>query len=188
MNHKSKYLRDDREHIANLIGNLKKDEDYIAIFDILTDDKSTSYTKNSNGVFLNLSAVSDETLDKVKKFLKKTNKGKNFESEMDTDIIPNVNTYKNDRTHKLSNYEKNIIKQRNLKKVLNDDNEYEEFKITSKKKKTSTDKKNSNGNNEYNKLEITSKKKKTPTNKKNITSTSGKKYTTNKKILKTEEY
>jgi hypothetical protein len=135
MTHKSRYSRDDKEHIANLIGNLKKDDDYAAIFDILTDDNSTSYTKNSNGVFLNLSAVSDETLDRVKKYIKKVSKGKNNEIEMDTDIIPNANFSKNDRAYKLSNYEKNIIKQRNLKKILNDDNEYEEFNISSKKKK-----------------------------------------------------
>ncbi len=159
MSHKTKYLRDDREHIANLIGNLKKDEDYIAIFDILTNDESTSYTKNSNGVFLNLSAVSDETLDRVKKFLKKTNKNRKNVSEVDTDIIPNVNLSKSDRTHKLSNYEKNIIKQRNLKKVLNDDNEYEEFKISSKKKKATTNKKITGKTTTTNKTSITDKKK-----------------------------
>lgn len=131
---KSKYSRDDRKHIVESIENLKNDEDYVAIFEILTDDTANSYTQNSNGVFLNLSAVSDGTLEKIRRYLKKINKKKINQIEVDIDVIPNGNTSKNDRVHKLSNYEKNILKQRNLKKVLNDENEYEELRFSAKKK------------------------------------------------------
>jgi len=131
---KSKYSRDDRKHIVELIENLKNDQDYVAIFEILTDDTVSSYTQNSNGVFLNLSTVSDATLEKINKFLQKINKKRANQIEVDVDIIPNGSICKNDRTYKLSNYEKNILKQRNLKKVLNDDNDYEEFKFSAKKK------------------------------------------------------
>lgn len=48
---KSQYSRDDRKHIVQLIENLKNDKDYVAIFEILTDDSANSYTLNSNGVF-----------------------------------------------------------------------------------------------------------------------------------------
>ena len=142
MSHKSKYSCEDRKHIVDLIGNLKKDEDYIKIFEILTDDDANSYTQNSNGVFLNLSVVSDKTLKKVELYLSKMNRKKINEIEMDTDVIPNVNTSKNDRAYKLSNYEKNILKQRNLKKVLNDDNEYEELRFSVKNKKAALAKSN----------------------------------------------
>jgi hypothetical protein len=136
MSRKSKYTRDDRKHIAESIENLKNDEDYGAIFEILMDDAATIPTQNSNGVFLNLSVVSDETLTRIKKHLRKVNKKKINEIEVDIDVIPNGNMFKNDRVYKLSNYEKNILKQRNLKKVLNDDNDYEELRFSAKNKKT----------------------------------------------------
>src|SRR5437879_2801123 len=133
-NNKSRYARDDRKHIVQSIENLKNDEDYVAIFEILTDDSANSYTQNSNGVFLNLSAVSDTTLDKISKYLNKINKKRAGQIEVDIDVIPSGNTSKSERAYKLSNYEKNILKQRNLKKVLNDENEYEELRFSAKKK------------------------------------------------------
>ena len=134
MNRKSKYSREDIKHMVELIENLKNDEDYVAIFEILMEDNSNSYTQNSNGVFLNLSVVSDKTLQKISKYLKKINRKREQEIEVDVDVIPMANNSKTDRTYKLSNYEKNIIKQRNLKKVLNEDNEYEELRFSAKKK------------------------------------------------------
>jgi len=142
MDRKSKYSRDDRKHIVESIDNLKNNEDYVAIFEILTDDSANSYTQNSNGVFLNLSAVSDNTLEKITKYLRKINKNKVNEIEVNTDVIPNGNTSKSDRAYKLSNYEKNILKQRNLKKVLNEEDEYEELRFSAKKKKTPSTKNN----------------------------------------------
>lgn len=132
---KTKYSRDDRKHIVQLIENLKNNEDYVAIFEILMEDASNSYTQNSNGIFLNLSVVTDTTLEKINKYLNKVNKRKENQIDVDVDVIPNADDDKNARAYKLSNYEKNIIKQRNLKKVLNDDNEYQEMKITAKKPK-----------------------------------------------------
>lgn len=134
---KTKYTRDDRKHIVESIENLKNDEDYVAIFEILTDDTANSYTQNSNGIFLNLSAVSDTTLERINKYLKKINKKRVDQIEVDVDVIPGGNISKADRTYKLSNYEKNILKQRNLKKVLNDENEYEELRFSAKNKKAS---------------------------------------------------
>ena len=133
MTHKSKYSREDRKHIVELIENLKNDEDYVAIFEILMEDNSNSYTQNSNGVFLNLSVVNDKTLLKIRKYLRKVSKKREQEIEVDVDVIPTDNITKIDRAYKLSNYEKNIIKQRNLKKVLNEDNEYEELKFSKNK-------------------------------------------------------
>ena len=51
------------------------------------------------------------------------------------DIIPNIYNNKNERTYKLNNYEKNILKQKNLKKVLNNENDYQELHLVSKKTK-----------------------------------------------------
>lgn len=131
----SKYSRDDRKSIVESIESLKNDKDYVAIFEILTDDPAGLYTQNSNGVFLNLTSINDGTLDKITKYLKKINRKKVNESEIDVDIIPNTGAAKNDRTYKLSNYEKNILKHRKLKQVLNDDDEYEELKFVEADKK-----------------------------------------------------
>jgi hypothetical protein len=130
---KSEYSNDDRKHIRSLIENLKNVKDYEKIFEILTADDSNSYTHNSNGVFLNLSSVSDKTLNRVYRYLKKINK-RNFSTENvddDFNIIPSEN--ENEKAYKLSNYEKNILKQRNLKKALGK-SDYEELRFTPKKK------------------------------------------------------
>lgn len=147
---KSKFTRDDRKHIVESIENLKNDDDYKAIFEILTDDESILYTTNSNGVYLNLSIASDFTLERINKYLKKINKKKMNEIETDVNIIPYANTTKNDKTYKLSNYEKNILKQRNLKKVLNGDGEYKELQFSAKNniKKTPTKIKKTSSNRE----------------------------------------
>lgn len=136
MDKKTRYTRDDRKHIVELIENLKNNDDYVTIFEILTDDPANSYMTNSNGVFLNLSAVSDSTLDRISKFLVKISKRKTSNIEVDVDVIPVTSSVKSNRTYKLSNYERNILKQQNLKKIMNDDNrDYEELSV--KKIKTS---------------------------------------------------
>ncbi|MEM0354097.1 MAG: hypothetical protein QXW79_00810 [Thermoplasmata archaeon] len=129
----SKYSHDDIKHLAHKIENLKNDNDYVAVFEILMDDPNSSYTQNSNGVFLNLSKLSDKTLDKVKRYLKKIDRKKVEEIEVDHDIATTNSTNKKDRTYKLSNYEKNILKQRDLKKILNEDDDYEELKLPAEK-------------------------------------------------------
>lgn len=131
---KYKYSHDDRKCIAQSIENLKNDEDYVAIFEILTEDDSNYYTQNSNGVFLNLSVVSNQTLGKIKKYLEKIKKAKYDQNEISIDTIPNTGPSKNNRQYKLSNYEKNIIKQRNLKKIMNQDDDYEKLEFTNKMK------------------------------------------------------
>jgi hypothetical protein len=147
---RSKYSRDDRKNIVRLIENLKNDTDYVAIFDILMSDTANNIvcTTNSSGVCLNLSAISDKTLDKINIYLDRvlSKKKKNDEPEFDniSDImnaIPVTTNNKSERAYKLSNYERNIIKQRDIKKILEKDKEYEELSIsksiTSKKKKKS---------------------------------------------------
>lgn len=127
---KSKYSCDDKKYIVQSIENLKNNEDYVAIFEIFMEDQSTEYSQNSNGVFLNLSSASDRTLDKIVDYLKRISKKQQKEIEINTDVIPNINNQKSSRTYKLSNYEKSILKQRDVKKILNDDNhKYEKLQF-----------------------------------------------------------
>jgi len=137
---KSKYNRNDRKRIVESIENLKNDDDYVAILEILTRDSTNSYTQNSNGVFMNISTVSDRTLDHVLKYIESANQRKIHDDDTDNDNDVNIifngsNNLNMDRIYKLSNYEKNIIRQRNLKKVLNEDDEYEELRFASGDKK-----------------------------------------------------
>lgn len=139
---KSVYSKEDRQNIVRQIERLTDPSNYTKIFYILMEDESNTYTSNSNGVFLNLSLVSDETLDKVKRYLAKLdriNKKKSKIIELDENSLPDgIGCKTDDRIYRLSNYEKNIIKQKNLSKTSNDDDvEYEEIrfqKIPSKSK------------------------------------------------------
>lgn len=134
MSQKIKYSRDARKHIVESIENLKNNDDYIAIFDIISEDETNIYTHNSNGVYLNLSTVSDKTLDKINKYLQKISKTKPSEIDMNVDVIPTSNNRKNNRTYKFSNYEMNILKQQELRRVLNNENKYEVMNFVSKPK------------------------------------------------------
>lgn len=172
---KSKYSYEDRKQIAQIIENIKNDADYIAIFDILLQENSR-YTENSNGVFLNFSTVSDNSLDKINKYLNKINSKKSNEIEMDMAVIPQTSSNRCNRTHKLSNYEQSIIRQRNIKKVLNEENDYEELKLDNKSKKT-TRSKSSTTKSHKSAGSKTAKNKKSAGNTKN---TKGKNTTTKK--------
>jgi hypothetical protein len=122
----SRYDNEDRKQIVRNIESLKNEKDYLAIFEILNEDENNSYTSNSNGIFLNISLVSDDTLDKVTKYLNKHNKKNKMEIELD--IIPRY-PMKSEKAYKHSTYEKNILKQRQLKKIMNDEKDYQELNL-----------------------------------------------------------
>jgi hypothetical protein len=128
---KSDYSREDRMHIKAQIENLKSNEQYSAIFEILNEDPNKSYSCSKSGLFLDMSVLTDPTLEKISKYLKKTLKIKKEEEEAHIEITPETNNDNSSRTYKLSNYEKNIIKQRNLKKILNQDTDYQVLKVNS---------------------------------------------------------
>jgi len=137
----SKFTRDDRKHIVKIIENLTDNEDYVSIFDILMKDPaediicitdSNDISDEPKKIFLNLSVVSDETLHQVSMYLNKKAKKRNIDIDNTVNIIPNVHNSKSDRTYKLSNYEQNIIKQRDLKKTR--DTEYDEINLYKKRK------------------------------------------------------
>uniref|UniRef100_A0A6C0C9E9 NET domain-containing protein n=1 Tax=viral metagenome TaxID=1070528 RepID=A0A6C0C9E9_9ZZZZ len=141
----SKFTRDDRKHIVKIIENLPN-EDYVSIFDILIKDPAediiciSDSNNTSDGpkkIYFNLSVVSDETLHQVSFYL--NNRAKKRSAVYDVDnsvnVIPNVQNSKSDRTYKLSNYEQNIIKQSDLKKISN--NQYEEISLHKKQRPAS---------------------------------------------------
>ena len=123
MHKNNKFSHERRKYIAESIENLKNDDHYLAIFEILLEDSHNSYTQNSNGVFLNIANISDKTVARIVRYLDKiSNTSVNIDSP-DIDQLSRQMTLRTDRTYKLSNYEKNIIKQQNIKKILNSNRE-----------------------------------------------------------------
>ncbi len=84
------------------------------------------------GEFLNLSTSRISHLDKITKYIRKINRIKSREIETDIDVIPNSENIDSDRAYKYTNYEKNILKQYKLKKILNEDKEYDIMKFCDK--------------------------------------------------------
>lgn len=127
MSRRSKYTHDDRKNIVDLIQNLKNADDYMSILEILMKDDDNIYISNTKGVFLNLSCVSDKTMSSIVKYLNKISKPKANEIKLDVDIIPTSNS-STEKAYRRSNYEKTILRQKNLKR--------EESSVASKKDKS----------------------------------------------------
>jgi len=143
----SKFTREDRKYIGGVIANLEDKAVYTGIFDILIKDPADDIIcmTNSNdapgedgNIYFNLSAVSDATLFQVTTYLDKHVKKKSVVVDSPMDVIPNAHASKSDRAYKLSNYEQNIIKQRDLKKI--NYLEYDEINLP-KKRQSRTSKK-----------------------------------------------
>lgn len=128
----SKYNKDDLISIVKTIEKLKS-EDYQQIFDILTENNENSYTQNSNGVFLNLSTVSDSTIDKVVKYLKEMDKKEIKKVERNEDVY--CEKKRDKRTHKLSNYEQRILEKSKFHDATEQKNSYRKFSIQPNAKK-----------------------------------------------------
>ena len=123
---------DELNIIAKQIENLDDVSDYQNIFDILMNDKSGNLvcSFNKNGVFINLSAAEESTITKVKNILNKTKTKKNNNKS----LIQIDNKIEKERAHKLSNYEQNLLKHREIKKAQDDETKYEELSFSSNKK------------------------------------------------------
>lgn len=185
----SKYARDDIKHIRSLIENLKNKEDYNVIFDILTNDSETMLTHNpkTKEICLDLSVLSDKTLTNILSYINKINNDKSSKIEVDTDAIPNITSSNKIRTYKLSNYEQNIIKQRDLKKTMNNEYEYKELQLESKSKSkpTSTSKTTSKTNKS---VSASASKSKTASKTNKSGSKSNKKSTKKSSVPKAKHY
>ena len=125
----TKYSNNDRENITHMIGNLKNIDHYTEIFEILKCDKNIEYTECSGQICLNMSVLTDRTLDKIVKYLKENCKQEKTKQIRKKKSVVEKKSKETKRIHKLSNYEKNILKQKNLKKILNKEEEYEDFRF-----------------------------------------------------------
>ena len=136
MSRNVKYTHDEKKYMLEQIQNLKTPEHYSAIFEILCEDPKLNFRLNGNDVYLNLAAATTKTLVRLEKKLGDIYEYINsLQEDKEVDAVPFSNTDFKNRAYKLSNYEKNLIKQRKLKKVLNEQSDYAELDIKSKDSK-----------------------------------------------------
>ena len=118
---KKTYTIADRKKIQDSIGTIKKKKNLIKIFKLILD-KNKKYSRNDNGIFINLLDVDDETLYEIELLLYNINKKKLANIESSTDTKSETEKYRytpysndefteyNQKGVKLSNQEKNILK------------------------------------------------------------------------------
>ena len=151
MGTKSKYSHHDRRSIQYSIEHLKNNDDFSNIFKILTTG-GNSYTLKNNQMYMDISRTSDSILDQVSEYLYRVKISADEKIDVDDNIIPQCNDEFSHNKNKLSNYEKNILKQRRLKKNTGDGREYRHLKfddIDPKKTKKKTLKKTQKKNPSY---------------------------------------
>ena len=85
---KSKYSNEERLKIVEKIESLKNNEMYHSIFEILMSDDKSTYSQNCNGVFLNFSAITDKTLDKIVRYLNKISRATKVQIEEYPNYVP----------------------------------------------------------------------------------------------------
>ena len=82
------YSLNDRKQIMTKIQNLKNKKHFLHIFNIIKEN-NVSYTQNINGVFINLTNISDNILDKITEYL---NYLDSRNSEIDSEFYSKVLT------------------------------------------------------------------------------------------------
>ena len=97
-----KYNNDFKKKLVSKLEELKDKDDYVNIFNIIS---SNDYSSNSNGIFFNLNAFSDEVMEKLVDYLNENKK----ENEKETEPIV-YTTYCNENgLFKVSNQDKQIM-------------------------------------------------------------------------------
>jgi hypothetical protein len=64
----SSYTLEDKKRIMTKIQNLKNKKHYMHLYKIIKDN-NVNYSQNSNGVFINLTNISDDILGKIIEYL-----------------------------------------------------------------------------------------------------------------------
>ena len=105
-----------KKKLIEISKNLTKIE-YLEIFNIIQEDKCI-YSENKNGIFINLSNVSENTIDKIFNFI-------NFIKHKKEDLLK-YEEYVSIAKKNISDVQKSIINNNiNTEKEYNDNNNYE---------------------------------------------------------------
>lgn len=107
------YNYSERKKISSKVMSIKKKDDYVRLFKIINQDPNNKFTENSNGIWLDFKSLSDETIEKVEKFLNKIKKKNKTDSINSHEYVPyslEENFSNKVNGPKLSNYEKSILR------------------------------------------------------------------------------
>ena len=117
MTHQHIYTCDDIKHLSEMICNISQQQHYDAIYKILARDKSMDYTTGPTAV-LDLAAFSDTTLRRIYNYVKKIDKPIKTSVKEYKSPTQDYDEINRNRCYKLSNYEKNILKQCERKNMI----------------------------------------------------------------------
>lgn len=103
-----KFSSDDKKKLVNKIELIKDKKYHIEIFRIITSNSTPKFTENSNGIWLDLNILDDNTLNLIENYINKINPINTDFNE--SKFIPYTHKKKFEyEGPKLNNYEKNII-------------------------------------------------------------------------------
>ena len=125
MNQESQYSTCERKIIKEKIMNLSSKKRYLELFNII-NKAGEKFTENQNGIILNLSCFQDETLAKIKHYLKlaEEKKQKRIQRQQMCQYVPySIDDYSSSeiKDMKLSNEEKSILKKQHCQNLSSSD-------------------------------------------------------------------
>jgi len=115
------FSQEEKKSIIKYIETIKSKKILIQIFKIINND-TNKYSKNNNGVFINLKNVSDNALTDINKVIDEYKEQLNTERESEGTLSETLSFHKDefkdfeDSSAKLSNHEKNILRKNRIEK------------------------------------------------------------------------
>ena len=119
-NHKT-FTQEEKKLLIKYIETIKSKKVLISIFKIINND-TKKYSKNNNGVFINLKNVSNIALNEINDLIIQYNNQLNSERESESNLSETLSFHKDefkdfeDSSAKLSNHEKNILRKNRIEK------------------------------------------------------------------------
>jgi len=119
--HLKTFTQEDKKIMIKFIETIKSKKVLITIFKIINND-TNKYSKNNNGVFINLKNVSNNALSLIDNVITEYKNLLNSEKESESNLSETLSFHKDefkdfeDSSAKLSNHEKNILRKNRIEK------------------------------------------------------------------------
>lgn len=121
------FTQEDKKIMIKFIETIKSKKVLITIFKIINND-TNKYSKNNNGIFINLKNVSNNALNLIENVITDYKNLLNSEKESESNLSETLSFHKDefkdfeDSSAKLSNHEKNILRKNRIEKKNKKDN------------------------------------------------------------------
>jgi DNA integrity scanning protein DisA with diadenylate cyclase activity len=125
--HLKTFTQEDKKNMIKFIETIKSKKVLITIFKIINND-TNKYSKNNNGIFINLKNVSNNALNLIENVITDYKNLLNSEKESESNLSETLSFHKDefkdfeDSSAKLSNHEKNILRKNRIEKKNKKDN------------------------------------------------------------------